>query len=345
MAPDERWLGVVVRGALLALFAWTVRGELVPVALAAVVAVLLRPVVASLERAGGRVASTAPLAVTLGALVLGVAPLALVAGKIAVSTNAFLSSGLGGALDRVGEFVAARTSGVSGLLGVDPSRVRGAVGTLVQRAGVVVADVAGSLATALPGQVVGLFLFGVALYYLLRDGPALVRLVVLVSPFRDEDTGTLLASVRQTLQGAVLGQLATSVVQGVLTTLALAVLGVPGALLFGVLATVLSVLPMIGTTPVTIGAVVYLFADGRPGRALAMVAAAVIIGLSDNVVRPLVQSTRGGLHPLLGLLAIFGGLDVFGPAGVFLGPVVAVLAQWTVATHAALASRRRGAAP
>jgi predicted PurR-regulated permease PerM len=343
MTTDDRVLGVVVRGALLAFFVWTVRGELVPVALAAVAAALLRPVAARLERAGGRVAKSAPIAVTIGALVLGVAPLALVAGKVAVSTNAFLSSGLGGALDRVGDFVATRTRGASSVLGVDPERVRGALAALLQRAGGVVATVAGSFATALPGQIVSLFLFAVSLYYLVRDGPALVGLVVLLSPFRDEDTDALLASVRDTLHGAVLGQLATSLVQGTLTTIALAALGVPGALLFGVLATALSILPMVGTTPVTVGAVVYLFADGHPGKAVVMAVAAVIIGLSDNVVRPFVQASRGGLHPLLGLLAIFGGLDVFGPAGVFLGPVVAVLAQWIVTTRATMERRRRDA--
>jgi predicted PurR-regulated permease PerM len=90
---------------------------------------------------------------------------------------------------------------------------------------------------------------------------------------------------------------------------------------------------MIGTTPVTLGAAIYLFVIGRIGAGIGMCAAAVIVGLSDNVIRPWVQSSHGGMHPLIALLAIFGGLELFGAAGIFIGPVVAAIVLWAVNTR------------
>jgi predicted PurR-regulated permease PerM len=142
------------------------------------------------------------------------------------------------------------------------------------------------------------------------------------------------------VHGAVVGQLATSAVQGGLTILALHLFDIPGALLFGTIATLLSILPMIGTTPVTLGATLYLLASGRMGAAAGMAITAVLIGLSDNVVRPYVQSTQTRMHPLLTLLSIFGGIELFGAAGVFLGPVIAAIAQWTLETYATLREKQ-----
>ncbi len=64
-----------------------------------------------------------------------------------------------------------------------------------------------------------------------------------------------------------------------------------------------------------------------------MGAAGILIGLSDNVVRPWAQGSQDGMHPLASLLAIFGGLELFGFAGVLVGPVVAACALWDLEVH------------
>jgi predicted PurR-regulated permease PerM len=117
---------------------------------------------------------------------------------------------------------------------------------------------------------------------------------------------------------------------------ALYVFTVPGAFLFGLIATMLSVVPVVGTTPVTIGATIYLVASGRSGAAVGMAIAAVVVSLSDNIVRPWVQSSQTQLHPLLAVLGIFGGLEMFGAPGIVLGPIIAAMAFWTVGTYAEL---------
>ena len=78
----------------------------------------------------------------------------------------------------------------------------------------------------------------------------------------------------------------------------------------------------------TAGATLYLFATGHPGGGIVMGVAGVLIGLSDNIVRPWAQGSQDNMHPLVALLAIFGGLEVLGFSGVFIGPVVAACALW-----------------
>jgi predicted PurR-regulated permease PerM len=56
----------------------------------------------------------------------------------------------------------------------------------------------------------------------------------------------------------------------------------------------------------------------------------VVIGLADNIVRPIVHARSGNMHPLMSLVSIFGGLQAFGAVGVFLGPVIAAFAIWGV---------------
>jgi predicted PurR-regulated permease PerM len=221
-------------------------------------------------------------------------------------------------------------TGLINRLGISGDDVRNYLANLLRQVGDVIASFAAGVVAAVPQSIVDAFLFVVALYYLLRDGGTLLRRTLELSPFKHEETDVLFTSIRDTVRGAVLGLLATAAVQGTLTMAALFIFGIPGAFLLGILATLLSLIPMLGTTPVTFGAAIYLFAIGRVGAGIGMIIAAAVVGLSDNVIRPWVQSSHGGLHPLIALLSIFGGLELFGAAGIFIGPVLAAMVIWAV---------------
>ena len=341
MEQSDRWLSLMLRTALLGLFFWMVKGMLVPVALGGLVALLLTPVQRRLAPRLGRFQRFAPAALTVGTLVLFVIPLVLITIQAIGSINQLLVRDWSRTLDDLQEFFSSRMRGLTAASGVSVEEVRNYLANLVQRAGATIAGFAGGMAAALPESIIDVFLFVVALYALLRDGGALARWMAKLSPFQEDETAELFASIRDTVNGAVLGLLATSLVQGALTTLALLIFDVPGALLLGILATLLSMLPLLGTTPVTLGAAIYLLMVGRFGAAIGMVVAAFLVGVSDNIVRPWVQSSQGRMHPLLALISIFGGLQVFGFSGIFIGPVVAAMAVWTVDTYAGLRTRRR----
>jgi predicted PurR-regulated permease PerM len=345
MEKSDRWLALSLRIALLGLFVWMIEGLLIPVALGGLFAIILNPLHRRLSRRLGRRASWSPLFITMGAILLGVLPIGLVSVKAVSSMNRFLARDWGETFGAIRGFLSDKVAGYTHFLQMGdesgPERIGAAVENLVREVGTTIAAAAGNFAMALPGQLLDLFLFLVSLYYFLRDGRTLAKWLHGQSPFSPESTDELFASIHDTVNGAVLGLMATALVQGGLTILALSVAGVPGAFVFGLIATFLALIPMVGTTPITIGAAIYLVATGRTGAAIGMGIAAAVIGISDNVVRPLVQSSQSKMHPLLVLLSLFGGIEVFGAFGVFVGPVVAAMAIWTVDTYAHLRSEQR----
>ncbi|MCC6558295.1 MAG: AI-2E family transporter [Polyangiaceae bacterium] len=347
MERSDRWLSFTLRTALIALFFWMVKGLLIPVVLGGLVALLLDPVKRRLAPRLGRLRRFAPAALTVGTLVVFGIPITLIVVEVVSSINRLVAGDLSATADRFQTFITSRMAGITDTLGVSIDQVRAYVADLAQRAGEALARLAGGAAAALPSSIIGVFLFVVALHSFLRDGPALTRWMARLSPFEPGETAELFASIRDTVNGAVLGLLATALVQGTLTTTALLIFKVPSAVLLGVVAMFLSMVPLIGTTPVTVGSAIYLLISGRIGAAIGMIAAAFVVGVSDNVVRPWVQSAGGRMHPLLALLSIFGGLELFGFAGIFIGPIVGAMAVWTIDAYASVHTegRARGAGP
>ena len=313
-----------------ALFLWMVRSLLVPIVLGAVFALLLHPVHVWLQRRLGRAHKLSPLIITTASLILVVLPLAVITAHAVGSINTFLTNLDSSDVSEIQTTIVSRTRELAKGLGIPIQEIRNGVTQTIQRAGNSIATFLSGLLSSVPEAAIDIFLFVVALYFLLRDGPRVGKQLYILSPFSEGETSALFDSVLGTVRGAVLGTVAVAVVQGVETVIALQIFGVPGAVLFGVIAAFLSLVPVIGTMPVTVGAVIYLFAHDRTGAAIGMAIAALVIGTSDNFVRPIIQSREGGMHPLMAMLGIFGGLAVMGPAGIFIGPIVSALVLWMV---------------
>ncbi len=308
-----------------ALFLWMVRTLLVPVALGGLFALLLYPLQVRLSRELGRARRLSPIVITTGALVLVVLPLTAVATQAVVSINTFLSHLDAGDVGQLQSSILSHLRDLAEAVGVPVGNIERTGTELVQRAGTTIAGFLSRLLSSVPATIIDIFLFVVALYFFLRDGGDLGERLEVLSPFSEDETRSLFRSVLSTVRGAILGTVAVAFVQGAEALLALHIFRVPGATLFGVIAGFLSLVPVVGTGPVTLGAALYLAANGRIGATVGMLIAAVIIGLSDNFVRPFVQSFEGQMHPLMAMLGIFGGLAMMGPAGIFIGPIVSAL--------------------
>ena len=303
------------------------------VLVAALFAILLSPLLAKLEARMGRRASLAPLLVTAGSILLVFLPLTFVVFMAIRSVRDFFSSGFDWKILQANDWAARSLARLGGLLervGLEnsPEKLKETLVTSAKEGGTSLAAALGGLVTGTPQMVIGSFLFVIGLYFFLRDGKALTRRIAALLPFSATDLDSLFASVHATVKGAILGSALTGAVQAGLCILMLFILGVPGPFVWGSFAFVLSFIPLFGTAPVTAGATLYLFAAGHPVGGIVMGAAGILIGLSDNIVRPWAQGSQDNMHPLVALLAIFGGLEVFGFAGVFVGPVVAACALW-----------------
>jgi len=333
---SDRWLAVILRALLLGLFLWMVHWLLMPIVLGGLLALILYPLEKKIAPKLGRFGRFTPAILTLGALLLGVIPFVIFGLKAISTVSHFFAQDWEATFKKVQGFVAENSSGIIERFHIDTGSLRGQVEQVAKNVGGSAAGWLGGVARGLPSQIIDVFLFSLALFFFLRDGRALTRWLLKLSPFPREDTEELFTSIHNTVNGAILGMLVTAGIQGALTMLALWIFGIPGAFLLGIVATILAVIPMIGTTPITFGAAIFLFVSGRIGAGIGMSVAAAVIGLSDNVIRPWVQSSRGEMHPLIVLLAIFGGIEAFGTSGIFIGPVIAAMALWIIDTYADL---------
>jgi predicted PurR-regulated permease PerM len=85
------------------------------------------------------------------------------------------------------------------------------------------------------------------------------------------------------------------------------------------------VLPLVGRTPAWLAGAIYLYLQDAMLKAILMVVFGLMAGLIENFVRPLILKGRSKMHPLVSLVAIFGGIGMFGIMGIFLGPILAAV--------------------
>ncbi len=167
-----------------------------------------------------------------------------------------------------------------------------------------------------------LFVFYVALYYLIRDGHLVVRRLIDLSPLSDTDDTVIFDRLGMAVDSVIKGQLLVALIQGSLTGLGFYLFGIPSAVLWGVVAAVAALVPSLGTALVIAPAVAYLALTGSLGAAAGLALwGAVAVGLVDNVLGPKFMSSGLRLHPLIVILAVVGGVMLFGPIGLFLGPL------------------------
>ena len=173
---------------------------------------------------------------------------------------------------------------------------------------------------------VDLFVMLYLLFFLLRDGKALSAEAAAALPLKPEHTKRLLDQFAIVVRATVKGNVVVALVQGALGWLAFSVLGISGALLWGAVMALLSLLPAVGAALVWGPVAAYLLATGSILPGLGLTAWGVlVIGLVDNVLRPILVGKETRLPDYLVLVATLGGLSVFGLNGFVIGPVIAAM--------------------
>lgn len=182
---------------------------------------------------------------------------------------------------------------------------------------------AGSLVKGSLIQVIGFCLTFYLLFYFLRDRHAALRSLRFLSPLSEAEMDRLFGRVEDTVYATVYGTLAVSVVQGLLGGLMFWWLGLSAPLLWGMVMAVLAVVPVLGAFVIWVPAACFLALEGSWGKALILTLwGGVVVGGIDNLLLPILVGNRLKLHTILAFLSVVGGLMVFGPSGLILGPVV-----------------------
>ncbi|ODP37302.1 AI-2E family transporter [Sphingomonas turrisvirgatae] len=185
--------------------------------------------------------------------------------------------------------------------------------------------------------------FGVGLYvtyFLLRDGetigPAVVRALPLERGIADRLAERFCAVVRATIKGSGV----VALVQGALGAITFWIVGLPAALLWGVLMAIAALLPAVGPMIVWAPVAIYLLAIGSIWQAVVVIASGVlVIGLADNVLRPILVGRDTGIPDWMVLVTTLGGIELIGLSGIVVGPLAAAL---FITGWAALTEQRLG---
>jgi predicted PurR-regulated permease PerM len=173
-----------------------------------------------------------------------------------------------------------------------------------------------------------------SLFYLLRDGDRLVKGFVELVPIADEDKRLMVERVQVVIISSVYGGVVVALVQGVLGGLAFWLIGLRSPVLWATVMAFLSFLPVVGPALVWGPAAIVLALQGRWVAGLVLVVwGAVVVGLADNFLRPMLIAGRVKMHPLLTFLAVLGGISAFGFLGLFLGPVLVAVVQALVEAY------------
>jgi len=166
----------------------------------------------------------------------------------------------------------------------------------------------------------------VALFFLLRDGWALISWAESTSTLPAGRLRTVLLELRNVSRSVLGAQLGSGLIQGAVATSGYAVSGVPAPLLFGLLSLVASFIPIGGVSLVGVPLAGLLFLTGRTGWAIFLaVWTTVATGLVDNVIRPMLVHGKSDLNSGLVFFALLGGLLAFGPIGIVVGPLALAL--------------------
>lgn len=180
------------------------------------------------------------------------------------------------------------------------------------------------VATKAATALIGLFMFLLGAYTFLIKGERFSSWLYAHSPIPEPCMRRLSAAFHETGRGLLIGVGLTGLVQGVVSTITYFALSIPSALVLGILTTVASLIPSVGTALVWIPVAGGLALSGRWVAALILAAVGiVVIGTVDNVMRPIFSRYgRLNLPTYVLFLSIFGGITLFGATGLILGPLL-----------------------
>lgn len=199
---------------------------------------------------------------------------------------------------------------------------------------------------------IGLGVMMYLLFFLLRDGHALVPRIKSLIPLSDAHRRHLFQKFTTVVRATIKGNIVIAITQGFLGGVMFAFLGIQGALFWGVLMAFLSLLPAVGASLIWAPVAIYFMVTGAYGEGIILILFGVlVIGLIDNLLRPILVGKDTKMPDYVVLISTLGGLAVFGLNGFVIGPLFAALfiACWDLFPDAvslnARATRDESAAP
>lgn len=234
---------------------------------------------------------------------------------IALATGNYGTGVLQSLQDTIGSYVAVIAPGFTVDVSAYVSQVLGWV-----------VDNIGSLFSGFVHFVIGLALMLLALFYFFKDGESFKQKLLLYSPLDDAYDRDIFNHVERAVNSVVRGSLFVALVQGLLIAVGFWFTGIPDPVIWGAVGIVAALIPSVGTSLVMAPGILFLFFTGNLMQAgILFVWGALVVGMADNILRPMLITRSVPIHPLLILLSVLGGIGLFGLVGFVAGPVIVSL--------------------
>lgn len=184
--------------------------------------------------------------------------------------------------------------------------------------------------SSIPFFFLNLFVMMFIIYYLLKDGEGIARRIKKILPLKDSHKQHVFNKFHDITYAVFYGNIAIAILQGIAGGLGFFVLGISSPILWGFVMMLFALIPYFGTALVWMPAALnlifngYLQNDNSPiiRGLILIVYGAFVISSIDNILKPKLIGIRARIHPVLVLLGILGGLNLFGFIGLILGPVM-----------------------
>jgi predicted PurR-regulated permease PerM len=313
------------------LFFYMIRAFLVPVLLAAVFCTLFYPfflkLLALLRGRRGFAALLCCFVLLLGMIL----PLYGVADLVAREAVSFYGS----AEEQVKEILAQGDAGPLGRLKqshwirdlrLDQIDWRSALQKGASTAGSVIATVINKTSRGTLQVIILVFTTLFTMFYFFRDGERLIQRIKYLVPMEERHEDAIIDRFAAVSRATIRGTVLIALVQGTLAGLTLWIFGVPSPFLWGVVAVITAMIPLVGVWIVLYPAAFIQMATGHlwQGVGILLVTVLVIVNV-DNLLRPRLVGQEAGMHDLMVFFSTLGGIGLFGPVGIIVGPVVAAL--------------------
>jgi predicted PurR-regulated permease PerM len=201
---------------------------------------------------------------------------------------------------------------------------------VIDVAGQLIRWLQGVLLKGVPSAALNIFITIFSLYYFLKNGGALYQFFQDFLPLPAGKYQKIINRFDDLTRGMILGQIVVGAVQGILAWVGFIVLAVPNPFLWGFATALISIIPLLGAVMVWLPIAVFLLISGHMTgvywKGLVLLAyGALVISTIDNILKPKIVGDHAKIHPLVILFGILGGIQLFGIAGILIGPMILTL--------------------
>ena len=188
-----------------------------------------------------------------------------------------------------------------------------------------------SILISIPVFMIHMFIALFVMFFLFRDGKLLINKIERLMPLKDKHRKRVFEKLSEMTYAVIYGSIIIAIIQGALGGIGFFIFGLPTPLLWGMVMVFASFIPYVGSSIIWFPASLLLIFNGYGDPTLVikgvflMIYGVFVVGTMDNILKPKIIGDKSGLHPVLVLLGVVGGLQLLGFMGVIIGPILLAL--------------------